>query len=43
MHLPDTDNESNDSETLARKQKRGRRLLSNDSEPSGIVDTSSKE
>lgn len=43
VHLPDTDNESNDSEILPRKRKRARRLISDDSEPSGIADTSSEE
>lgn len=43
VHLPDTDNESNDSEILPRKRKRARRLRSDDSEPSGIADTSSEE
>ena len=43
VHLPDTDNESNDSEILPRKRKCARRLISDDSEPSGIADTSSEE
>ena len=40
LHLPDTDNESNDSEILPRKRKRARRLISDDSERS---DTSSEQ
>ncbi|GFX46119.1 hypothetical protein TNCV_2094351 [Trichonephila clavipes] len=43
IYLPDTDNESNDSEILLRKWKHARQLTSDDSEPSGIADTSSDE
>ena len=43
VHLPATDNESNDSEILPRMRKRARRPISDDSEPSEIADTSSEE
>ncbi|GFT02245.1 hypothetical protein NPIL_491711 [Nephila pilipes] len=41
IHL--LDNESDDSEILLRRRKRARRLISDDSHPSEIVDTSSEE
>ncbi|GBN65661.1 hypothetical protein AVEN_177884-1 [Araneus ventricosus] len=43
IHLPDTDNETNDSEILPRNQKHTRRLISDSSTCSGVVDTSSEE
>ncbi|GBM70987.1 hypothetical protein AVEN_163709-1 [Araneus ventricosus] len=43
IHLPDTDNETNDSEILPRKRKRARRLICDSNEFSGVVDTSSEE
>ncbi|GBN08741.1 hypothetical protein AVEN_64895-1 [Araneus ventricosus] len=42
IHLSDTDNETNDSEILPRR-KCARRLISDSSEFSGVVDTSSEE
>lgn len=43
MHLLDTDMEANDSDRLLRRRKRTKRLLSDSSECSGIVDISSEE
>ncbi|GBN19273.1 hypothetical protein AVEN_165093-1 [Araneus ventricosus] len=43
IHLPDTDNETNDNEILPKSQKRARRLISDSSACSGVVDTSSEE
>ena len=43
IHLLDTDNESNNSEILPRKSKCATRLISDDGEPSGIVDIASEE
>lgn len=43
IYLSDTNNESDDSEILPRRRKRPRRLISNDSESSGSVDTSPEE
>ncbi|GBM26700.1 hypothetical protein AVEN_124992-1 [Araneus ventricosus] len=43
IHLPDTDNETNDGEILPRRRKRARRLISDSRECSGVVDTSSEE